>query len=59
MWAQRRERPIVDVVEAAKVFAQPELLVTHDETVTSVSFDTQAQPDTSTVISPFPLLIPR
>jgi hypothetical protein len=57
VWAERREMPVADVVNALQVFAQPELLVTQDETVASVSFATDAIPDTSTVISPFPRLI--
>jgi hypothetical protein len=56
MWAERRELPVVDVLLAAQVFAQPELLVTQDATAASVSFQSQHAPDTSTVISPFPRL---
>lgn len=56
MWAERRELPVIEVVDAVRVFAQPELLVTQDETVPSVSFGTDAAPDTSTIISPFPRL---
>jgi hypothetical protein len=54
MYAERRDLPVVDVVDAAKVFAQPELLQTQDEQVASVSFDTDAEPGTGTLISPFP-----
>ena len=54
MWAERRDASVMDVVEAVRVFAQPELLVTQDELVPSVSFATTAAPDTLTVISPFP-----
>lgn len=57
IWAERRDLPTIDVVEAVQAFAQPELLVTEDDTVGSISFATDAQPDTSTVISPFPRLV--
>jgi hypothetical protein len=55
VWAERREHPVSEVVEAVKVFAQPELLETTDETVPTASIDTDIQPETSTIISPFPL----
>jgi hypothetical protein len=53
-WAERRDLPVVDVVEAVRVFAQPELLVSTEETVGSVSLACDTSPDASTVISPFP-----
>jgi hypothetical protein len=56
MWVERREHPVVEVVEVAKVFAQPKLLVTQGGVVGTTSFDTDATPGTSTIISPFPLL---
>lgn len=56
MYAERRTHPVVDVLEAARVFAQPELLETQDEQVTSVSFNSDAEPGTGTLISPFPRL---
>jgi len=55
VWAERRNAPVIDVVEAVGNFAQPELLHTEDETVTSLSFESDATPGTSTIISPFPL----
>lgn len=54
MWAERRDYPVVEVLEAASVFAQPGLLVTEDEQVGSIPFYSEATPDTSTIISPFP-----
>lgn len=57
MWAERREFPVAEVVEAVRVFAQPELLATQDGIVSSVSFDTETAPNTSTVISPFPRIL--
>jgi hypothetical protein len=54
VWAERRTRPVVDVMDALQAFAQPGLLVTQDEQVTSVSFNSETAPDTATVISPFP-----
>jgi hypothetical protein len=57
MWVERRDLPVLDVVDAVGAFAQPHLLATEGETVTTVSLDEDAaQPETSTVISPFPLL---
>jgi hypothetical protein len=58
MWAERREFPVVDVLDAVQVFAQPQLLITEDEQVGSVSFYSEASPDTSTIISPFPRVLP-
>lgn len=58
MWVERRELPVVDVVDAVGAFAQPHLLETEDGTVTSVSLDdNDTPPETSTLISPFPRLI--
>jgi hypothetical protein len=53
VWAERRDLPTAEVVDALQVFAQPELLLTEDEEVRSVSFNSEATPDTSTIISPF------
>lgn len=55
VYAERREFPIGDVLEAIKKFAQPELLETSDETVQSVSFRGRIGPGTQTIISPTPL----
>jgi hypothetical protein len=53
VYVERREFPVVDVLEATQKFAQPHLLETGDETVPAVSFHGRADPDTSTVITPF------
>jgi hypothetical protein len=57
MYAERRDQPVSAVIDAAQAFAQPELLVTADESATSVSFDSEAEPDTGTLLSPFPRLL--
>jgi hypothetical protein len=57
IYVERRDFPVRDVLDAIRAFAQPELLKTEDETVGSVSFQSDSTPDTSTVISPFPKLV--
>jgi hypothetical protein len=57
MYVERRHFPIADVIQATRKFAQPELLTTSKETVPNVPFATTVQPGTSTVISPFPLIL--
>jgi len=54
IYVERRNFPVLDVIEATAKFAQPELLVTEGETVQTVSFHGRAAPGTSTVVSPFP-----
>ena len=53
MYVERRDYPVLDVIDATKKFAQPELLITNTETVVQVAFDKPVEPDTSTVITPF------
>ena len=55
VFVERRDFPVVDVIEATRKFAQPHLLDTTTETVGSTSFQTEVQPGTSTILSPFPL----
>ena len=57
MYVERRHFPIADVIQATRKFAQPELLTTSKETVPNVPFATTVPPGTSTVISPFPLIL--
>jgi hypothetical protein len=57
MYVERRDFPIADVIQATRKFAQPELLTTSKETVPNVPFATTVPPGTSTVISPFPLIL--
>jgi hypothetical protein len=52
IYAERREFPILDVVEATRKFAQPELLTTSTEIVTNVQFETTVVPATSMMITP-------
>ena len=52
IYAERREFPILEVVEATRKFAQPELLTTSTEIVPNVQFETTAVPATSTIITP-------
>jgi hypothetical protein len=52
IYAERREFPIMEVVEATRKFAQPELLTTSTETVSNVQFETTAVSATSTIITP-------
>ncbi len=53
MYVARREFPVRDVLAAMRIFAQPELLVTEDETVSSTSYRAGTRPGTSTVVGPF------
>lgn len=53
IYVERRDHPVVDVLEATQKFAQPELLYTDRETVDSIAFRGSASPGTSTVVSPF------
>ena len=52
IYAERREFPILEVVEATRKFAQPELLTTSTEIVTNVQFETTVVPATSMMITP-------
>jgi len=52
IYAERREFPILEVVEATRKFAQPGLLTTSTEIVHNVRFATTAVPATSIMITP-------
>jgi len=52
IFVERREFPIVDVIDAIRKFAQPELLTSSTEVVSNVPFGTTAAPATSTMITP-------
>ena len=54
MYVERRDFPVVEVLDALQVFEQPQLLVTSAETVSSELFNTVDVPGTSTMLSPFP-----
>lgn len=58
VYVERREFPVLDVIEATAKFAQPHLLETKTETVSSAPAPLgpiTAVPGTATVIGPFPL----
>jgi hypothetical protein len=52
IYAERREFPILEVVEATRKFGQPELLSTSTGIVTNVQFETTVVPATSMMITP-------
>jgi hypothetical protein len=54
IYVERRDYPVVDVLDATGKFAQPELLVTETDTVQQVAFEKVEEPGTSTMITPFP-----
>ncbi|MFI8370962.1 hypothetical protein [Streptomyces sp. NPDC085466] len=41
----------------SKTFAQPELLVFNEAAAANVAFGANAEPETSTIITPFPRLM--
>lgn len=53
VYVERREFPVFDVLEVIQQFAQPELLVTRDDTVDTVSYHAKATPGTSMAVAPF------
>lgn len=52
IFAERREFPIMEVVEATRKFGQPELLTTSTQIVSNVPFGTTAVSATSIMITP-------
>jgi hypothetical protein len=54
IFVERRDFPVMEVIEATRKFAQPELLTTSTEVVSNVPFATTVAPGTSTLITPFP-----
>jgi len=52
IFSERREFPIMEVVEATRKFAQPGLLTSSTEVVSNVPFGTTAAAATSTIITP-------
>ncbi|MGW6389830.1 hypothetical protein ACWFR1_04840 [Streptomyces sp. NPDC055103] len=54
VYIERREFPVPDVLDATKKFAQPELLVADESPASNVAFGAEAEPETSTIITPFP-----
>jgi hypothetical protein len=55
VYAQRRDFPVGQVLEATEAYAQPHLLETNTQTVASTSFQADVRPGTSTVVGPFPI----
>jgi hypothetical protein len=55
VYVERRNFSVLDVIEATAKFAQPHLLETKTETVSSAPLGESASPGTGTVIGPFPL----
>ncbi|MFI5614666.1 hypothetical protein [Amycolatopsis sp. NPDC051903] len=56
VYVERREFPVPEVLAATKLFAQPELLAFDEASASNVAFGATAEPETSTIISPFPRL---
>jgi hypothetical protein len=56
VYVERREFAVPEVLEATKKFAQPELLAFDEESASNVSFGADVEPETSTIITPFPRL---
>jgi hypothetical protein len=54
IFVERRDFPVVEVIDATRKFAQPELLTTSTEVVSNIPFATTVAPGTSTIITPFP-----
>ncbi|MFJ3127995.1 hypothetical protein ACIPJO_34475 [Streptomyces sp. NPDC086993] len=54
VYIERREFPVPDVLEATRKFAQPELLVADEAPASNVAFGADTEPETSTIITPFP-----
>ena len=55
VYVERRLFSVADVLEATAAFAQPHLLETSTESVTSTAFQADVRPETSTVLGPFPI----
>lgn len=55
VFVERRDYPVLDVLDATAQFAQPHLLRTDTENVSSDTFQSSVTPGTGTVISPFSL----
>lgn len=53
VFIERRDFPVIDVIESTAKFAQPELLDTSDEVVQSVDLAGRADPGTNTIVAPY------
>jgi hypothetical protein len=56
VYVERRDYRVQEVLDAVAIFAQPELLDTSTEQITSVDFETSRTADTSTMLGPIPRL---
>ena len=56
IYVERREFMVQEVLDAVALFAQPELLDTSTEQLTSVGFDSPRGAETSTLLAPIPTL---
>ena len=56
IYVERREFTVREVLDAVALFAQPELLDTSTESISSVSFESGSEPNTSTMLGPIPRL---
>jgi hypothetical protein len=54
IYVERRNFPVPEVLDATAKFAQPELLVFDEASASNVSFGADVEPETSTIITPFP-----
>lgn len=55
IYTERRNFPVLDVIDATATFAQPHLLDTTTETIEAHNFEVDTAPGTSTIITPRPL----
>ncbi len=55
IYAQRRDFSVGEVLNVTAPFAQPHLLETRPESVSSTSFQADVSPDTGTVVAPTPM----
>lgn len=55
IFVERRDFAIGEVFKATEKFAQPHLLETKTENIATASFQARNDPDTRTIVGPFPL----
>ena len=54
IYTERRDYPVGEVLDVTAPYAQPHLLETKPESVSSTSFEADVPPDTGTVVAPSP-----
>ena len=57
VYVERRDYTVQEVLDAVAIFAQPELLDTSTEQLTSVDFESSTNANTSTMLGPIPRLL--